>query len=60
MPDAITNTSPLVYLYRIGVLDWLPHLFSEVWLPAAVVTELQAGKQLGYDVPNPNDYAWLS
>ena len=30
MPEAITNTSPLLYLYRIGVLEWLPGLFNEV------------------------------
>ena len=30
MPDVICNTSPLLYLYRIGALDWLPKLFNEV------------------------------
>lgn len=40
MPDAITNTSPMVYLYRIGALTWLPELFDEVWIPSAVVREL--------------------
>ena len=29
MPEAVTNTSPLVYLHRIRVLDWLPKLFVE-------------------------------
>ncbi len=28
MPDAISNTSPLLYLYRIDVFDWLPELFN--------------------------------
>lgn len=59
MPESISNTSPLLYLYRIGVLDWLPKLFSEVWIPNAVVQELTEGQQRGYDVPNPRDYAWL-
>ena len=31
MPEAISNTSPLLYLYRIEVLGWLPELFGEVW-----------------------------
>jgi predicted nucleic acid-binding protein len=31
MPDAITNTSPLVYLHRIQTLEWLPALFEEIW-----------------------------
>lgn len=59
MPDAISNTSPVLYLYRIGVLEWLPKLFGEIWVPQAVVLELQEGHRRGYDVPNPGDYAWL-
>ena len=59
MLDAISNTSPLLYLYRIGVLKWLPKLFGEIWTPSAVGLELQQGQQKGYDVPNLRDYAWL-
>jgi hypothetical protein len=59
MPKAISNTSPLLYLYRIGGIDWLPQLFDEVWMPEAIRSELQAGKSRGYDVPNPDDYSWL-
>ncbi len=59
MPRAISNTSPLLYLYRGGLLAWLPQLFSEIWIPKAVVLELQEGQQRGYDVPAPGDYAWL-
>ena len=43
MPKAISNTSPLLYLYRIGVLEWLPELFSEIWAPEGVTVELQEG-----------------
>lgn len=32
MPDAITNTSPLVYLHRIQNLEWLATLFDEICL----------------------------
>ena len=59
MPKAISNTSPLLYLYRIGGIEWLPKLFDEVWTPEAVKNELQAGKSKGYDVPDPDDYSWL-
>lgn len=59
MPDAICNTSPLLYLYRIEAVNWLPQLFSEVWTPNAVVRELQEGQQRGYDVPDPGEYKWL-
>ncbi|HKP87939.1 MAG TPA: DUF3368 domain-containing protein [Blastocatellia bacterium] len=59
MPEAISNTSPLLYLYRIGVLDWLPKLFSEIWVPNAVIAELMAGREKGYDVLNPGEYNWI-
>jgi predicted nucleic acid-binding protein len=59
MPEAISNTSPLLYLHRIGVLDWLPRLFSEIWVPSAVVQELDEGRLRGYDVPDPLECAWV-
>ena len=36
MPEAISNTSPLLYLHQIGVLHWLPKLFDKIWVPGAV------------------------
>jgi hypothetical protein len=36
MLQAISNTSPLLYLYRIAVIDRLPKLFDEVWTLEAV------------------------
>src|SRR3989304_5959339 len=59
MPEAISNTSHLLYLHRIGVIDWLPGLFSEVWIPTAVFDELKEGQRKGYDVPDPSNYSWL-
>ena len=59
MPSVISNTSPLLYLYRIGVIEWLPKLFDEIWIPTAVVDELKEGRSRGYDVPDLNDYLWL-
>jgi predicted nucleic acid-binding protein len=59
MPDAICNTSPLLYLYRIGALDWLRRLFGEVWIPNAVASELDRGRQKGHDVPDLEDRDWL-
>lgn len=53
MLKAISNSSPLLYLYRIGAIDWLPNLFDEVWTPEAVGNELRTGRSKGYDVPNP-------
>lgn len=59
MAEAVSNTSPLLYLYRIDALEWLGELFSEVWVPGAVVEELREGRERGYVVPDPSDYAWL-
>lgn len=58
MPEAISNTSPLLYLYRIGALDWLPTLFNDIWIPQAVLDEFQEGHQKGDDVPNLSHYGW--
>ena len=59
MPDTISNTSPLLYLYRIEALMWLDALFGEVWIPSAVAHELAEGRRQGYDVPVPDTYHWL-
>lgn len=59
MPDAISNTSPLLYLHRIGVIEWVPQLFRETWIPIAVKDELQEGLRRGYNVPDPGDLSWL-
>ena len=55
----ISNTSPLLYLYRIDALDWLPRLCEEVWAPQAVIREFSEGRRRGYDVPDPHRYGWL-
>jgi predicted nucleic acid-binding protein len=59
MPEAIANTSPLLYLHRIRVIHWLGTLFSSVWVPRAVGKELAEGRQKGYDVPDVELLAWL-
>jgi hypothetical protein len=60
MLKAVSDTSPMLYLYRIGGIEWLPQLFSEVWIPEAIKNELQTGRSKGYDSPNPTDYSWLN
>jgi predicted nucleic acid-binding protein len=59
MTDAISNTSPLLYLHRLDILGWLPEMFGEIWTPGAVVEELREGQRQGYDVPQVEDYSWL-
>ncbi|MDE3258932.1 MAG: DUF3368 domain-containing protein [Gemmatimonadota bacterium] len=59
MREAISNTSPLLYLYQIEALEWLSNLFGDVWVPNAVLDELEQGRHRGYDVPDPVGYEWL-
>ena len=59
MPGAITNTSPLLYLGRIGGLGWLREIFDTVWVPSAVIAELDDGRTRGFDVPAVTGLSWL-
>ena len=59
MSEAITNTSPLIYLHRIQALEWLPQLFEEVWTPQAVIAELNEGVRMRSNSPNPSRLLWL-
>jgi predicted nucleic acid-binding protein len=59
MPEAVSDTSPLLYLHQVGVIDWLPRLFSDVWIPHAVVQELAVGRRQGCDAPDPLVYSWI-
>ena len=59
MPGSITNTSPLLYLGRIGALGWLDQLFGTIWVPSAVLGELDEGRALGFEVPDTKDLLWL-
>ncbi len=59
MPEAITNTSPLIYLHRVQALEWLPRLFEEIWTPQAVVDELSEGVRRRADSPDPSEVPWL-
>jgi len=41
------------YLHQLGHLDLLPKLASHIIVPPCVAKELAAGKEAGYDVPQP-------
>ena len=64
MPDtavaAICNTSPLQYLHQLGLIDLLPRLYPRVLVPTAVVGELEAGRKLGYDLPDVVALSWAT
>jgi len=58
MREVVSNTSPLLYLHRIGVLDWLPEFFGEIRVPGAVVHELNESRLRGYSVPDLEECSW--
>jgi predicted nucleic acid-binding protein len=60
MATVIADTSPLQYLFQVGLIDLLPRLFETVDVPEAVRDELAAGRERGIDVPNPDDFPWMS
>jgi len=55
----VSNTSPLYYLHQIGRVDVLRDLFGNVYTTPQVVTELQAGKRQGLDIPNVSEIEWM-
>lgn len=40
MPEVITDTSPIQYLYQIAQLELLPTLYGQNGMPQAVADEL--------------------
>ncbi len=59
MNKAISNTSPLIFLYRIDVFSWLSKIFVELWVPGAVEKELETARAKGYDTPNLKTYKFI-
>ena len=60
MPEVvISNTSPIFYLHRLRLLDLLQKLYQEIIVPKAVVSELEAGRRQGEDVPAIDSYEWI-
>ena len=60
MLEIISNTSPLQYLHQLGLLDLLRQLVNRVTVPEAVVEELEAGRALGYDLPDVASLGWVT
>lgn len=56
----VTNTSPLLYLFRCGQIEVLPRLYQRIVVPVSVRDELSAGRTEGFEVPDPESYAWAT
>ena len=55
----ICNTTPLLYLHQLGLLQLIPKICGKIHIPPAVVIELNAGKEQGVDVPDVAEYSWI-
>ncbi len=59
MPVVICNTSPIQYLYQADMLELLPELAGQVYVPEAVVAELEEGQRRNVLLPVLEDLSWL-
>ena len=59
MSVVICNTSPIQYLYQADVLELLPALTGQVYIPEAVVAELEEGRRRNVLLPALEDLSWL-
>ena len=61
----ISNTSPLIYLSKIGKLELLRDIYSTIYVPDAVATEILRGKELSngfasaIEVEEAIDNGWI-
>jgi uncharacterized protein len=53
----VSNTTPLISLVGVGLLDLLPQLYASVWIPEIVRQEYQAGAKLAD--PNLDSLSWV-
>lgn len=62
MPEhnVVCDTTVLLYLGRIDQLDLLRALFSAVYIPEQVMTELDMGRLIRQDIVNPRDFDWAT
>jgi len=60
MPEAVSNTSPIQYLYQAGLLELLPLLYGTIVIPEAVARELAEGRAAGVALPDPTTLSWMS
>lgn len=59
MHEIICNTSPIQYLYQIGLLHILPELSEIVTIPPSVVQEISVGHEYGISLTDLDSLKWL-
>lgn len=55
----ISNTTPLISLVGVGLLDLLPAIYGEVWIPEAVYAEYQTGRAHHPGSPDLDTLSWV-
>ncbi len=45
----VSNSTPLIYLAKLGHLSLIRKLFDDVVVPSEVIVEVMRGKELGFD-----------
>lgn len=60
MPDIVCDTSSIQYLHQIELLHLLPALAGRIFIPPAVLHELEEGRSCGIDLPDVKALAWLT
>lgn len=56
---AVVNASPLILLFKSGLADLLPRLFTEVVVPGAVWEEIMAGGELDTAASQMPSASWV-
>ena len=59
MPEIISDTSPLQYLFQANLLDLLQKLYGQITIPEAVLDEITAGRTLGIRLPDLTEIPWV-
>jgi len=60
LPDLICDTSPIQYLYQLELLHIIPTLGEKVFVPPAVIDEIEVGRSLGVSLPDPSGLDWMT
>lgn len=56
----VSNTTPLISLAEVGLINTLQALYGELWIPAAVYGEYQAGLSAHPQRPSLDGFSWIS
>lgn len=55
----VSNTTPLISLAGVGLLDLLHLIYNEVWIPDTVFAEYQSGQATHASSPDISSLSWL-